>query len=208
MATPTDPVAFRLVQSLARPGGNITGLSQMLPELMGKRLGLLKEIMPGLSRVGVLWNPAERASLLNQRAAPAIGLQLQSLEARSFEDLDKKFEEAAKARVGAISITPEVLYTTNVKRLADIATAHRLPTVYHLREYADAGGLLAYGPDRFDLYRRAAAYVDRILKGMKPSELPIEQPTKFELVLNQRTANTLGITVPSSVLVRADAIIE
>jgi putative ABC transport system substrate-binding protein len=212
MVTPADPVAFGLVDTLARPGGNITGLSQMLPELIVKRLELLKEMIPGLSRVGVIWSPGERASRLSwneiQRSAPGFGVQIHSLEARSLQDFDRSFEDASRARVGAIIITPDVLYTTNAKRLANLAIHHRLPSIYHVREFTDAGGLSAYGPDRVDMYRRAATYVDRILKGAKPADLPVAQPTKFDLVLNLRTARALGITIPPSLLLRADQVIE
>ena len=222
MACPTDPVAMGLIESLARPGRNVTGLSQMVPELTGKRLELLKDLVPGLSRVAVVWNPDARfgtgrrlvlgASPLSwnemQRPAREIGLQLHSLEARSLKDLDRVFEDAAKARVGAVLVTPDVLYATNIKRLADMAAHHRLPSIYHLRELADAGGLMTYGTDRPDLYRRAATYVDRILKGSKPTDLPVEQPTKFELVINMKTAKALGLTIPPSLLLRADQVIE
>jgi putative ABC transport system substrate-binding protein len=143
-----------------------------------------------------------------QRAAQAAGIELHSLEARSLHDLDKSFEGASRARVGAIAITPDVLYTSNVRRLAELATQYRVPSIYHLREFADAGGLMAYGPDRADLYRRAATHVDRILKGMKPRDLPVEQPTKFELVVNLGTAKRLGLTIPPSLLLRADLVIE
>jgi putative ABC transport system substrate-binding protein len=222
MATPTDPIAMGLVESLARPGRNVTGLSQMISELTGKRLELLKEIVPGLSRVAVLWNPDARfsagprlvpgASPLSwseiQRPARELGVQLHALEARSLKDFDRVFEDAAKARVGAVVITPDVLYATNIKRLADMAAYYRLPTIYHLRELADAGGLVTYGADRSDLYRRAATYVDKILKGARPTDLPVEQPTKFELVINMKTAKALGLTVPPSLLLRADQVIE
>lgn len=222
MASPTDPVAMGLIESLARPGGNVTGLSQMIPELTGKRLDLLKELVPGLSRLAVVWNPDARfgagprlvlgASPLSwnemQRPARELGLQLHSLEARSLKDFAKGFEDAAKARVGAVLVTPDVLYATNIKRLADLAAYHRLPSIYHLRELADAGGLMTYGTDRPDLYRRAATYVDRILKGSKPTDLPVERPTKFELVINMKAAKALGLTIPRTLLLRADQVIE
>ena len=189
MAAPGDPVVTGLVQSLARPGGNITGLSQMAPELIGKRLELLKEIVPKLSRVAVLWNPPDRMSALGwkeiQAPARTLGVQLHSLEVRSPNDLDRAFEDATKARVGALVIMPNPVFVTNLRRVAELATKGRLPSVFHLTEFADAGGLVAFGADRSDSFRRAAKYVDKILKGASPGDLPIEQPTKFELVINR-----------------------
>lgn len=212
MASAGDPVALGLVENLARPGGNITGLSQISPELAGKRLELLREIVPKLSRVAVLWNPQSKISEIDwketQLAARALGLQLYPVEARSPTDFDKAFEEAIRARVGALAITPDQVFGGNLKRIADLATKHRLPSIYHIREFADAGGLMAYGPDRSDMFRRAATYVDKILKGAKPGDLPVEQPTKFELVVNMKTAKTLGIKIPQSVLLRTDEVIE
>jgi ABC-type uncharacterized transport system substrate-binding protein len=222
MATPTDPIAMGLVDRLACPGRNVTGFSQMISELTGKRLELLKEIVPGLSRVAVLWNPDARfsagprlvpgASPLSwneiQRPARDLGVELHSLETRSLKDFDRVFEDAARARAGAVVITPDVLYATNIKRLADMAAQYRLPSIYHLRDLAYAGGLVTYGADHSDLYRRAATYVDRILKGARPTDLPVEQPTKFELVINMKTAKALGLTIPRSLLLRADRVIE
>ena len=212
MASPGDPVAVGLVESLARPGGNITGLSQMAAELAGKRLELLKEIVPKLSRVAVLWNPQDRSSTLSwkeiQLSAGELGVQLHSLEVRSSNDFDKAFEDATRARAGALAIMPDPVFVTNLKRIADLAAKSRLPSIFHLRKFADSGGLVAYGVDRSDLFRRAAAYVDKILKGVKPADLPVEQPTKFELVINLKTAKTLGLTIPQSLLLRADRVIE
>ena len=185
MVAAGDPVASGLVESLARPGGNITGLSQMNPELAGKRLELLKEMVPKLSRVAVLWNPQDQTSTLSwnelQPPARSLGVQLHSLEIRSSNDFDKAFEDATRARVGALFIMPAPVIITNLKRIADLAAKSRLPSIFHVSEFADAGGLVAYGPDRADLFRRAATYVDKILKGAKPGDLPIEQPKKFEL---------------------------
>jgi putative ABC transport system substrate-binding protein len=212
MASGGDTVASGLVESLARPGGNITGLDQMSPELGGKRLELLKEIVPKLARAAVLWNPEHQASTLNwkelQLPARNLGVQLHSLEVRSPNDLDKAFEAATKARAGAIAIMPDPVFVTNLKRIADLAAKSRLPSIFHLREFADSGGLVAYGVDRSDLFRRAAVYVDKILKGAKPGDLPIQQPTKFELVINMKTAKALGVTIRPSLLLRADRVIE
>jgi len=212
MASPGDPVAMGLVESLARPGGNVTGLSQMGQELVGKRLELLREMVPKLSRVAVLWDPQVAGSTLSwkelQLPARQLGVQLHSLEVRSPNDLDKAFEDATRARAGALFVTGATVITQNLKRIAGLAAKSRLPSIFQWSEFADAGGLVAYGPDRADLYRRAATYVDKILKGAKPGDLPVEQPTKFELVINLKTAKALGITIPQSVLFRADRVIE
>ena len=212
MVVPADAVGSGLIESLARPGGNVTGLTQMAPELAGKRLELLTEMVPKLSRVAVLWNPQSQPSTLifKELQVPArqLGVQLHSLEVRSPDDFDKAFEDATRARVGALIPLASPVITTNLKRISDFAVKNRLPSIYQFSYFADDGGLAAYGPDRADLYRRAASYVDKLLKGAKPGELPIEQPTKFELVVNLRTAKALGITVPQSVLVRADRVIE
>ncbi len=212
LASSGDPVADGLVESLARPGGNITGLSQMAPELAGKRLELLKEIVPKLSRVAVLWNPQGTTSPLSWRElqlpARKLGVQLHSLEVRSPNDFDKAFEDATRARAGALAVMPDPVFATNLKRIADLAAKSRLPSIFHLREFVDAGGLVAYGVDRSDMFRRAATYVDKILKGTKPADLPVEQPTKFELVINLKTAKALGLTIPQSILIRADHVIQ
>ncbi len=212
MAAAPDPVAIGLVESLARPGGNITGLSQMSLELAGKRLELLKEMIPSLSRVAVLWNAQGTASTVGwkeiQQPARQLGVQLQSLKVRSPDDFDQAFVAATRARAGALFILPAPYVSGNLKRIADLAAKSRLPSIFHRSEFADAGGLVAYGPDRSDMFRRAATYVDKILKGAKPGDLPIEQPTKFELVINMKTAKALGIKIPQSILVRADKVIE
>jgi putative ABC transport system substrate-binding protein len=211
VASAGDPVAIGLVESLARPGGNITGLSQISPELAGKRLELLKEIVPKLSRVAVLWNPQGTTSPLwkeIQLPARELGVQLHSLEVRSSNDFAKAFEDAARARAGALAIMPDPLFAGNLKRIADLAAKSRLPSIFHLTEFVDSGGLLAYGPDRSDQFRRAAVYVDKILKGTKPANLPVEQPTKFELVINLKTAKRISVTIPQSVLYRADKVIK
>jgi len=207
-----DLVGSGLVESLARPGGNITGLSHIAPELAGKRLELLKEMVPKLSRVAVFWNPQGQTSTLawNELQLPAqqLGISLQSLEVRSPNDLDKAFEEATKSRADALAIMPNPVFVTNLKQIADLASKSHLPSIFHLREFVDAGGLLAYGVDRSDMFRRAATYVDKILKGAKPADLPIEQPMKFELVINLKTAQALGLTMPPTLLFLADEVIK
>jgi ABC-type uncharacterized transport system substrate-binding protein len=212
MAAAGDPVAFGLVQSLARPGGNITGLSQIAPELSGKRLELLKEIAPQLARVAVLWNPKGTTSPIawkeSQAPAHELGLALQSIGVQSPDGLDKAIEGAKKARAGALAILPDPLFAGNLRRIAELAAKNHLPSIFHLPEFVEAGGLLAYGPDRMDMFRRAATYVDKILKGAKPADLPVEQPTKFELVINLKTAKQIGLTIPPNVLARADRVIK
>ena len=212
MASAGDPVAFGLVQSLARPGGNVTGLSQIAPELSGKRLELLKEMVPHLSRVAVLWNPKGITSPISwkesQEPARELGLHLESIEVTSAERLDKGVEKAKSSRVGALAIMPDPLFAGNLKTIAELAVKSRLPAIFHLPEFVDAGGLVAYGPDRVDMFRRAASYVDKILKGAKPADLPVEQPMKFELVINLKTAKQIGLTIPPQVLARADRVIK
>jgi putative ABC transport system substrate-binding protein len=212
MASGGDPVVMGMAGSLARPGGNVTGLTQIATELAGKRLELLKEMVPNLSRVAVLWNPGGRSSTVNwqelQRPARRLGLELHSLEARNAGDFDRVFADASRAYVGALAIMPDPLFAGNLRRIADLAIKSRLPAVFHLREFVDSGGLVAYGPDRTDMFRRAATYVDKILKGAQPADLPIEQPTKFELVINLKTAKALGLTIPQSLLLRAAEVIK
>ena len=210
-----DPVTSGLVTSLARPGGNITGLSGLSPELVGKCLEQLKQAVPGVSRVAVLWQPGgqgERAEkdMLKEAevAARALGMRLQFVEARGTADFDRAFSDMTKARAGALTVLPSSMFNTERRRLADLAAKSRLPAVYQLREYVDAGGLMAYGANLADLNRRAAAYVDKILKGAKPADLPVEQATKFELVINLKTAKSLGLTIPQTVLLRADEVIQ
>jgi putative ABC transport system substrate-binding protein len=212
MAAAGDPVATGIVESLARPGGNITGLAQMVLQLAAKRLELLKEMAPKLSRVGVIWNPDDvvAAQMWKDIQLPArqLGLQLYSLEVRSLPDFDKAFERATSARVGALVISPAPLFVTNEQRIADFALKGRLPSIFHLKGFVERGGLAAYGPDRADMFRRAATYVDQILKGAKPASLPVQQPTKFQLVINLKTAKALGLTIPPSLLQRADEVIQ
>ena len=212
MASTGDPVATGLVGSLARPGGNITGLSTLSPDLAGKRLQLLKEIVPKLSRLAVLWNPQGSSSALGwkeiQLPARELGIQLHSLEVRSPDDFDKAFEDATRAGADALTIMPDPLFGGNLRRIVDFAAKRRLPSIFHVREFVDSGGLMSYGPDRSDLFRRAATYADKILKGAKPADLPVEQPTKFELAINLKTAKALGLRIPPSVLLRVDKVIE
>ncbi len=212
MAAAGDPVATGIVASLARPGGNVTGLSQMNPELTGKRLELLKEIAPNISSVAVLLNPDDPISVLGlneiELSARKMKVEVHSLEIRNNRDLDKALQEAVKLRVDALAIMPNPVFVTNLKLIADSALANRLPSMFHLREFAKVGGLVSYGVDRNDLFRRAATFVDKILKGASPADLPIEQPTKFELTINLKTAKALGLTVPSKLLLTADEVIE
>jgi putative ABC transport system substrate-binding protein len=210
-----DPVGSGLVTSLARPGGNVTGLSALGPELVGKRLELLKQAVPGIDRVAVL----RGGSTLGERvlkdmleaadvAARALGVQPQFIEARGPDEFARAFSAMTSARAGALTVLPSNMFVRERRRLADLAAKNRLPAVYTSREFVDAGGLMSYGAHQPDLFRRAATYVDKILKGAKPGDLPIEQPTKFELVINLKTAKDLGLTIPPSVLARADDLIQ
>jgi len=210
-----DPVGSGLGTSLARPGGNVTGLSMLAPELVGKCLELLTQAVPGVSRVAVLWHPGalgERTSkdMLKEAevAARALGVRLQFVEARGPAYFDRAFSDMTKARAGALTVLTSNMFFIERRRLVDLAAKHRLPAVYQWREGVDAGGLMAYGPNVTDLFRRAAPYVDKILKGAKPGDLPVEQPTKFELVINLKTAKALGLTIPQSLLIRADEVIQ
>jgi putative ABC transport system substrate-binding protein len=212
MAASGDPVATGIVASLARPGGNITGLSQMNPDLTGKRLELLREIAPNIASLAVLLNPDDPISVLgwNEMEASARKLQVKaiSVDVRNTGDLDSALQRAVSAHVGALAIMPNPVFVTNLKQIADFALQNQWPSIFHLREFADLGGLVSYGVDRSDLYRRAAVYVDKILKGANPADLPIEQPTKFDLVINLKTAKALGLTVPPALLATADEVIE
>jgi putative ABC transport system substrate-binding protein len=210
-----DPVTSGLVTSLARPGGNITGLSILTTELVGKCLELLKQAVPGVSRVAVLWSPGALGERTEKDmlkgadvAGRALGVRLQFVEARGPADFDRAFADMTKARTGALTVLPSAMFVNERRRLVDLAAKNRLPAVYPWREFVDAGGLMSYGPNVADLFRRAATYVDKILKGAKPADLPVEQPTKFELVINLKTAKALGLTIPPSLLGRADEIIQ
>jgi putative ABC transport system substrate-binding protein len=207
-----DPVASGLVASLARPGGNVTGLANFAPELSGKRLELLKEAIPNITRVAFLWNSANPAQRLQwketQAAAQALGLQLQSLDVRSSNDFDSAFEAALRERTQALIPAAEPLINTHLKRIVEFAAKNRLPAMYGGPEVVEAGGLMSYAPNYDDLFRRAATYVAKILKGAKPGDLPVEQPTKFEFIVNLKAAKQIGLTIPPNVLARADRVIK
>ena len=205
----SDPVGAGLVASLARPGGNATGLSNIISELSGKQLQLLKEAVPKVFRVAVLHNPLNSGRALNtaRDAARALGVELQVLEVRQPPELASAFSALTARHADAVLALSDPVFGNEVQ-LSNLAAANRLPAMMATREFAEAGGLLAYGPNFSDNYRRAASYVDNILKGAKPGDLPIEQPTKFELVINLKTAKALGITIPQSVLARADEVIQ
>jgi putative ABC transport system substrate-binding protein len=212
MAVVVDPVATGLVASLARPGGNITGLSSMAPELTGKQLEMLKEVVPKASRVAVLSNPANPGTVPQLRAAEVaartLGVRLQALEVRSPSEFDNAFAAMTKQRAHALIVLVDTMFNEHRTRVVKLAAASRLPAVYGLSEIAAAGGLISYSASTRDLFRRSATYVDRILKGAKPADLSIEQPTKFELVINLKTAKALDLTIPPSLLVRADQVID
>jgi putative ABC transport system substrate-binding protein len=210
-----DPVTSGLVTNLARPGGNVTGLSGLGPELVGKRLEQLTQAVPGVTRVAILRLPGALGERTEKDmlqgadvAARALGVRLQFVEARGPADFDRAFSDMTRAHAGALTVLPSNRFLREHRRLVDLAAKNRLPAVYTSREFVDAGGLMAYGANLADLYRRAATYVDKILKGTKPGDLPVEQPTKFELVINLKTAKALGLTIPQSVLGRADHVVE
>jgi putative ABC transport system substrate-binding protein len=210
--TALDPVGAGLVESLARPGGNITGMSSLHPELSGKRLELLKEVVPGTSRVTVLWNPANPANAPvwkeTQAAALALGLQLQSQEVRVPQDFEGAAARIIQGRPDALLVLADSLINMRRQQIAEFATQKRLPSVFASTQGVIAGGLMSYGPSLLDRWRRAATYVDKILKGAKPADLPVQQPTKFELVINLKTAKQIGVTIPPNVLARADRVIR
>ena len=207
-----DPVARGIVASLARPGGNITGLSLLSSDLVGKQLELLKEVVPKVSRVALLGNPVNpyTARLVRhaQDAARALGVRLQLLEVRDPSEIDKAFAAITAERAGAVIVLLDTVLLDHRTRIADHAIRRRLPTVFGVSQFAEASGLLAYGPNLSDQYRRVATYVDKILKGAKPADLPVEQPTMFELVINLKTARALGLTIPQALLLRADRVIQ
>jgi ABC-type uncharacterized transport system substrate-binding protein len=210
-----DPVQSGLVTSLARPGGNVTGLSALVPELVGKCLEQLTQAVPGVSRVAVLWQPGgldertEKDMLKGADVAGrALGVRLQFVQARGPADFDRAFSEMTKAHAGALTVLTSVMFVNERRRFVNLAAKNRLPAAYAQREFVDAGGLMSYGANVADLFRRAATYVDRILKGTKPADLPVEQPTRFELVINLKTARALGLTIPPSLLQRADEVIQ
>jgi putative tryptophan/tyrosine transport system substrate-binding protein len=206
-----DPVEARLVDSLARPGGNITGFTTIAPMLAGKRLELLKETVPKLSRVAVLWDPQASSTQEwkeSQLPARELGLQLYSMEVSRIDKFEGAFKEATKAGSGALAVTQNALVNSNQKRIADLAAKNRLPAIYNRGDWVASGGLMSYGADQVEPTRRAAALVDKILKGAKPADLPVEQPTKFELVINLKTAKALGLTIPPVVMMRAEKVIK
>ena len=212
MASDADPVGNGFVASLARPGGNVTGLVNLLAGLSGKRLEILKEAIPGISRVGVLWNPENPSSISafkeTQEAAQALAMQLQSLEVHGPDEFEGAFQAATKRQARALSVVSDSLMFNNRRRLLELAAKHRLPTMHTQSLWVEAGALMSYGTYFPDLYRRAATYVDKILKGAKPAALPVEQPTKFEFVINLKTAKQIGLTIPPNVLARADKVIR
>jgi putative ABC transport system substrate-binding protein len=207
-----DPVGTGLIADLGRPGGNVTGLSSIAPELEGKRLELLREVVPKLSYIAVLWNPDNpfhAGSLKEARAAAqALGIKVQLLEVRVSEEFPAVFAAILRERPGALLILADRLFLHNRARIVDFEAKHRLPGVYAYRELVEAGGLMSFGPSYAGMHRRAAYYVDKILKGAKPADLPVEQPTKFELMINLKTAKALGLKIPQSLLARADEVIQ
>jgi len=207
-----DPVATGVVASLARPGGNVTGLSLMGPGLSGKRLALLKETVPGISRAAVLANLADpiAAPQVNdmETAARMLGIHLRTYDVRTPEEFPGAFTAAARDGAEGVLVTIESIFLGQRTRVVELAARHRLPAVYPYREFVDAGGLMAYGPNVASVFQRAATYVDKILKGAKPGDLPVEQPTKFELLINMKTAKTLGLTIPPALLLQVDKVIE
>jgi putative tryptophan/tyrosine transport system substrate-binding protein len=212
IVTTGDPMADGIITSLAHPGGNVTGLTALGGALSGKRLEVLKAALPGVKRVAVLTNPAapNTAPFLKERDGVArdLGLQLQVLSARTRGELDGAFATLTRERAEALMVLTDVMFITERRAIVELAARHRVPAIYFDREFVDTGGLMFYGASLVDMYRRAAAYVDRVLKGARPADLPIEQPTKFELVINLKTAKALGLTIPPSLLARADQVME
>jgi putative ABC transport system substrate-binding protein len=212
IAAVSDPVGSGFVASLAHPGGNVTGLSLLDTELSAKRLELLREAVPGLARMGVLWSPADPGMTLQfnmvQDIAQPLGLQIQNVQVRDPSAFEGAFQAASNGRVGALLVFAQPFTLRHRTQIVDLAGKSRLPAIYTSRSFVDAGGLMAYGASLPELYRRAAIYVDKILRGAKPADLPVEQPTKFELVINMKTARTLGLKIPQSLLIRADEVIQ
>jgi putative ABC transport system substrate-binding protein len=212
VVTTGDPVAWGHADSLAKPGGNVTGLSVLLADLSGKRVEILKETFPKLTRLATLWNPIERIATPvfkeTSVAAQALSLQLHSFEVHTPQDIEKAFLDMPKVRANALLVILGTFVTLHSKQIVEMALKQHLPGMYPTRQFAEEGGLMAYGPLIGDLYRRAATYVDKILKGAKPADLPVEQPTKFELIINLKTAKQMGLTIPPNVLARADKVIR
>ncbi len=211
-ASHADPIGSGHVATLARPGGNITGVALMMTETNAKLLELFKEAVPGLSRVAVIWDPATPSHGPGLNAVEvmgrALGLRIQPVAVRSAAEFDSAFSAMIRERAGGVLVLSTPLFIGGAKRLAELAMKHKLPTMFGPRAHAEAGGLLSFGPDRAELFRRAATYVDKILRGARPADLPVEQPTKFELIINLKTAKALGLTIPPSVLMRADKVIQ
>ena len=207
-----DPVGSGLVESLARPGGNVTGFSYLAHEMTQKRLELLKEVAPRITRVAILFNPTHPDSAAELRegevAARVLGMQLQGLKVRNPSELESAFSAVIRESAGGLIVLSDRLFFTVRGRIAEFAAKHRVPTIHYAKEFVEAGGLMSYGPNTTDMYRRAAILVDKILKGAKPADLPVEHPTKFDLVINLKTAKALGITIPPSILFRADKVIK
>ena len=212
MANAGEPVESGLVASLAHPGANVTGLSSLTVRIEAKRLALLRELVPTIARIAALYNMSSPANPPQwkevETAARSLGLQAQLLDARKPEDLAAAFDLATKQHADGLIVGQEGLLQANRKRIVELAATHRLPAIYRSMEFIEAGGLMAYGPSYPDLYRRAATYVDKIFKGAKPGDLPVEQPTKFELIINLKTAKALGLTIPPALLLRADEVIK
>jgi putative tryptophan/tyrosine transport system substrate-binding protein len=212
MSSAGDPLGTGLVASLARPGGNVTGLSMMVTDMAGKRLEIVKELLPRVSRVAVLWNAANPYPAVvfkeTQDAAQKLGIEVQSLEVRGPDDFDRAFGEATRGHPDALITVNDPLTNDYREQITEFAAKSRLPAIYGIREIAQAGGLISYGVNVADLYRRTAGYVDKILKGAQPADLPVQQPTKFELVINLKTAKVLGLTIPETMLATADEVIE
>ncbi|MGH7827482.1 MAG: ABC transporter substrate-binding protein [Candidatus Binatia bacterium] len=212
MATSGDPVGAGLISSLARPAGNITGLSSVSADISGKRLQLLKEAIPTVSRVAMLYNPTIVSAVLEvkgaQIVAPPLGMTVQPLEMRTPADLRPAFDAMTRERADALLVQGDPFTMTQRSRILDLATKRRLPVISVFGDFVNAGGLMSYGPNRLDMFRRAAIYVDKILKGAKPADLPVEQPTKFEFVINLKAAKQIGLTIPANVLARADRVIR
>jgi putative ABC transport system substrate-binding protein len=212
MASDGDPVGNKFVSSLARPGGNITGLTNLLAGVSGKRLEILKDALPGTSRFGIIWNPENPASRTGlketQNASQSLGVQLQLLEVRGPTDFEGAFEAAGKAHVGSVTVVSDSVMFAHRVRMLELAVKHKIATMHTQSLWVQSGGMISYGTYFPDLYRRAAVYVDKILKGAKPADLPVEQPTKFELAINLKTAKQIGLTIPPNVLARANRVIK
>jgi putative ABC transport system substrate-binding protein len=212
MVAPGDPVGTGLIESLGRPGGNVTGLAWMTTDMQGKRLQLLKEILPKMSRVADVWNPLNPATRRDfielEGAARTLGISVLSAQVKGAEDLEGAFNSVTRAHADAVIVQTDPFTIQYRKKIADLATRNHLPSMFYMRDYVVDGGFISYGASLIDQFRRTAGYVDRILKGARPADLPVEQPTKFELIINLKTAKVLGITIPQSILLRANEVIQ